>query len=54
MNKEEVIEDVVTSGSLDCSGHGIVELKILRGMKKANSRVPCISGEQTWAYSRNW
>ncbi|KAK4810802.1 hypothetical protein QYF61_008774 [Mycteria americana] len=38
MNKEELIEDVVTSGSLDCSGHGIVELRILRGVKKANGR----------------
>lgn len=36
---KELVEDVIISSSLGCSDHAIVELKILRGVRKESSRV---------------
>ena len=52
-NKKGLIRDVKVRGSLDCSDHEMVELRVMRAGRKAQSRSqPQASGKQTLACYR--
>jgi len=38
-DQEEMVGDVIISGSLGCNDHEVVKFKILTGVRKASSRV---------------
>jgi len=41
-NKEGLVGNVKLKGSLGCSDHGMVELKILRAVRRAHSKLPAL------------
>ena len=46
-NKEGLIRDVKAGGSLDCSGHEVVEFRILHGGSKAINRFTALDLRRT-------